>query len=779
LPNPAPADLQLSSQTINESDVIGVPIGTLNTIAADGTLLSSSALTYALVAGEGADDNRRFRVVNGQLQAAEVFDRETRPRLKVRIRVTDGAGLSAEKAFTISVNDLPDPVASAPLPSPALVWGRPLSALDLDSVFDDPLSTGLVATFQLAPVQQADGSLAPLGSGPIQVLLYDQAGQGAPLTTTNLQAYVTANRYNGTFLHRSVPGFVLQGGGFNLEVSPTGNQIAEVTAFPTVRNEYSSGRSNLRGTIAMAKLGTDPNSATSQWFWSLADNSAILNPQNGGFTVFGRVLGASDLASLDALAAVPVYNASSLGSAFGELPLSNGNLNVDNLLRFSAITINQQAELSYAVVSNSDPDLLEARLEGSRLQLRSLANRSEEVALTLRATNLLGESLDQTVRVQLQRRPANRATIRALNDSPGNPTASLARPTLSGTLASSLQADERVRILADGTPIGVATSTQAGLGWSFRPPAALEPGADSTVLLEARVETLEGVAGETSPGWSLRLGSQARLEAPGSALLQLADSRPLVVRPTPVDSWSAGADAWNAGSTTAQGRAVPGTGEMIAITGLNRYEVCLRNAPRSEVTLDLGDGNHAFFLHDALSPQTDALPAQPDWQGTSTAPRFDQLSTIRLGNCSGPGSTSLVDLTSPDFITGPLTVVGGNTPGSRNVIWGSAADDTVTCGAADTVICGSAGRNSFQLGSGADRLQYAAGAGANDRVTGFDLTRDRLELWGVTPGTRPTLSLQATGANTLLSWETNRITFSGQSLALPSPGSLPDWIVVM
>ena len=778
MPSPAPADLRLSSLTVNESDVIGVPIGRLDAVAADGVVLPAAGLTYSLVAGAGADDNSRFRLVDGQLQAAQVFDRESSNRLKVRVRVTDALGRTAEKAFTIAVNDLPNPVATAPLASPALVWGGSGGVVELNTAFADPLSTGLVATFQLAPVLQADNTLGPLGSGQIRVLLYNQPGQGAPLTTSNLQAYLTANRYNGTFIHRSVPGFVVQGGGFNLP--PTSNQIDPVNAFPAVRNEFSAARSNLRGTIAMAKLGTDPNSATSQWFWSLADNSAILDPQNGGFTVFGRVLDGTDLATLDAMAAVPVYNATSiLGGAFSELPLTKGELRIDTLLRFSAITISQQSELRYALVSNSAPDLLEATLAGAQLHVRPLANRTQEVSLTVRATNLLGESLDQTLQVRLQRQTSNTATLQRLDDTPGNPTPNLARPTLSGSLASALQADERVRILAAGLPIGVATPTAGGLGWSFRPAVALTPGADGTVELEARVETLEGVAGAPSAAWRLQLGSQAKLVAPGSELLRLADPRPVVIQPSSSGTWEPGFEAWNAGSRTAAGLSVRGTGDAIAIGGLRRYELSLRNAPASQVTLELGDGNHAFFLHDAWSPQTADLSVQSDWQGRSTAQRFDQLSTIRLGNCDAAGATSLVDLTSPDFITGPITVVGGNTRGSRNVIWGSAADDKVICGAADSVICASAGRNTLQLGSGADRLQYVSSVGAIDRVTGFNPAVDRLELWGLAPGSSPTLTLQPSGTNTLLTWATNRVTFIGQSLTLPSSGTLPDWMVVM
>jgi peptidyl-prolyl cis-trans isomerase A (cyclophilin A) len=769
----APNNLLLSGLTINEGDLIGVLVGNLSAIGSNGSTLPATGLTYALVAGEGSDDNSRFLLSNGQLKAAQVFDRETQAQLRVRIRVTDGEGRSFERPFTIRVNDLENPSATGPLESTQVAWQGADGVYELGSFFDDPLSTGKVATFELAPVELGSNPAATLGSGRLQVLLYDQEGKGAPKTSANLQAYLTAKRYDNTFIHRSVPGFVLQGGGYN--VAPT-LPLPSVSSLPAVVNEYSAGRSNLRGTIAMAKLGSSPNSATSQWFWSLADNSANLDNQNGGFTVFGRLLGASDLATLDAIEALQVVNAStSLKSpAFSAVPVSSGKVSANNLVRFSSITIDQRAELSYSVISNSAPDLLEATLTGSQLKLRSLANREQQATLTIRATNLLGESVDQTLHLQMLRRPITQASILRFNDTPGNASPDLARPTLAGRLDAPLQADERVRILADGVAIGEASADAGGTSWSFRPATALT----GKVVLSARVETLNGVLGTASNGWGLTLGTASRLEAPGSELLQLADDRPLTVQATPIGSWGTGFSAWNAGSRTAAGQRLPGTGQRIALQGLDRYSVSLRNATGSQVSLDLGNGNHAFFLHDAWSPQSSELTTQVDSQGRTTAARFDQLSSIRLGDCRAAGDTSLVDLTSPDFITGPITVLAGNTVGSRHVIWGSSADDSVIGGAADTLICGGAGRNNLQLGSGTDRLQYVVAGGADDSISNFDPSRDRIELWGLAAGARPNFSLQASGANSVLSWEGNKLTFNGLSLPLPSVGTASSWLTL-
>src|SRR5262249_2855213 len=98
--------------------------------------------------------------------------------------------------------------------------------------------------------------------------------------------------YRNTVFHRLVPNLVLQGGGFTFAASPA--SLVPVPTDPPVLNEFRT--SNTLGTLAMAKSPDDPNSATSQFFFNLADNSQTLDVQNGGFTVFGKIVGPADQA---------------------------------------------------------------------------------------------------------------------------------------------------------------------------------------------------------------------------------------------------------------------------------------------------------------------------------------------------------------------------------------------------------------------------------------------------------------------------------------------------
>lgn len=156
---------------------------------------------------------------------------------------------------------------------------------------------GLLIGLSVVPSAFA-GTIVRVGTsmGDYSIELLDDI---APATVQNFLNYVNRNDYDSTYLHRVEDNFAAQGGGFRFElfVGPV-----PVVADPPVVNEFNV--SNTRGTVAMAKLGDDPNSATTQWFVNLADNSANLDTQNGGFTVFGNVLG-EGMEVLDAIDALP------------------------------------------------------------------------------------------------------------------------------------------------------------------------------------------------------------------------------------------------------------------------------------------------------------------------------------------------------------------------------------------------------------------------------------------------------------------------------------------
>ncbi|MDD5581522.1 MAG: peptidylprolyl isomerase [Methylobacter sp.] len=124
----------------------------------------------------------------------------------------------------------------------------------------------------------------------------------APVSSANFLTYVKEGFYNGTIFHRVIPGFMAQGGGFDINF----NQKA---VHDPIKNEADNGLLNNRGTLAMART-SDPNSATAQFFINYKDN-AFLNhtsptPSGWGYAVFGEVVEGMDVA--DAIAKQPTGN---------------------------------------------------------------------------------------------------------------------------------------------------------------------------------------------------------------------------------------------------------------------------------------------------------------------------------------------------------------------------------------------------------------------------------------------------------------------------------------
>jgi peptidyl-prolyl cis-trans isomerase A (cyclophilin A) len=145
--------------------------------------------------------------------------------------------------------------------------------------------------------------------GDITLELYPDK---APKSVANFLQYVRDGFYDGTLLHRAIPGYLVQGGLYTRDLQPKRTRSA-------VASEADNGLSNLRGTVAVAR-GADPNSGTAQFFFNLVDNRRLdfVGNQSGltwGYTVFGKVIKGMDV--VDKIAALPTR---ALGPFAGDVP---------------------------------------------------------------------------------------------------------------------------------------------------------------------------------------------------------------------------------------------------------------------------------------------------------------------------------------------------------------------------------------------------------------------------------------------------------------------------
>jgi peptidyl-prolyl cis-trans isomerase A (cyclophilin A) len=110
----------------------------------------------------------------------------------------------------------------------------------------------------------------------------------APKSVANFLQYVKEGFYNNTLFHRVIPDFMVQGGGFQPDMT-------EKTTHAPVANESANGKQNKRGSIAMART-QNPDSATAQFFINLVDNAYLDGSSNkAGYTVFGQVTKGMDV----------------------------------------------------------------------------------------------------------------------------------------------------------------------------------------------------------------------------------------------------------------------------------------------------------------------------------------------------------------------------------------------------------------------------------------------------------------------------------------------------
>src|SRR5580658_10910110 len=146
------------------------------------------------------------------------------------------------------------------------------NSIDLENYLNDPNIPGTVAEMEFLEGSQ---------TATVDVALTDQA---TPITVQNFLSYANSGAYNGTILHRnavlstgaggspSTHAEIIQGGGFFLnENDPSGAAIDPIATNAPITNEWSANEPNVAGAIAMART-SDPNSATSQWFFDVISN---------------------------------------------------------------------------------------------------------------------------------------------------------------------------------------------------------------------------------------------------------------------------------------------------------------------------------------------------------------------------------------------------------------------------------------------------------------------------------------------------------------------------
>ena len=291
----------------------------------------------------------------------------------------------------------------ATFPNQSISLGSP-SVVSLTGKFTDP---------DASSAARVNTNLTTNG-GNMDFILFDAA---TPLHVANFMGYANRGDYVNTVFHRSIAGFISQGGAFR-----AGSGATTFTAVPTVASPTNEpGISNVRGTVALAKLGGQPSSGTNQFFVNLANNGpnslANLDAQNGGFTAFARVT-APGMAVADALAALPTgdYNVTvdSTANTFEDFPVNAASApaTMNNALAVKINSVTALPVLSYSLVSNSLPSIATASVNGTSLTLTPVAAGTTTVVV--RATDLEGLNVDHSITVTVNGTFASWATSESL-----------------------------------------------------------------------------------------------------------------------------------------------------------------------------------------------------------------------------------------------------------------------------------------------------------------------------------------------------------------------------
>ena len=245
------------------------------------------------------------------------------------------------------------------------------TTINLLDVFNDPDTESTV--------------LIETSLGNVPITLFDSS---APATTENFKAYMNDGDWKDSVVHRAIPGFIVQAGGY---ISEENGAFGSVPDDPPIINEYSDLRPNACGTLSMAKLGGQPDSATNEWFVNLADNAQNLDFQNGGFTSFARILG-NGMEVFEAIASLPQgtfgVSVDGISRTFSNWPLQQVSANSplpSELVMIKDIV--PVASMNFELVSNSRPVVAKVVLDGNSFAITHGAETGQ-TTVTISATDL-------------------------------------------------------------------------------------------------------------------------------------------------------------------------------------------------------------------------------------------------------------------------------------------------------------------------------------------------------------------------------------------------------
>ena len=210
----------------------------------------------------------------------------------------------------------------------------------------------------------------------------------APNTVANFLRYVTNGAYANTIFNladtNAGSAAIVQSGGYS-----NNSSLATVTNYGSIPSEFASANlSNIQGTVAMAlSTNTNSNSATSQWFVNLSNNSSYLDAANTSgnapTTVFGRVIG-TGMTVVDAIAALPTddfQTAFGFGSDLSSVPMQNGWTSGNPVYLSDLVTIYNV--VVPPAVTSSDSNAFSAALQGTNLIVTPIAPNTLSAPVTI------------------------------------------------------------------------------------------------------------------------------------------------------------------------------------------------------------------------------------------------------------------------------------------------------------------------------------------------------------------------------------------------------------